>query len=129
MKNQKYSIGELAALAGVSRRTVRFYVQRGLIPAPEGAGRGSYYTREHLDLIGRIRSLQGRSLTLDRIVAACPAPESPLEKSLVTRIALAGGVALEFAPGSAIPPDNVLRRMARFLAGFPGMPDEEVDDS
>jgi hypothetical protein len=38
------SIGELADATGVSRRTVRFYVQRGLIDPPVGLGRASHYT-------------------------------------------------------------------------------------
>ncbi|MBA2355458.1 MAG: MerR family DNA-binding transcriptional regulator, partial [Acidobacteria bacterium] len=38
-----YAIGDLAALGGVSRRTVRYYVQGGLIPPPEGLGRGNHY--------------------------------------------------------------------------------------
>ena len=30
----RYDIDELADLGGVSRRTVRYYVQEGLLPAP-----------------------------------------------------------------------------------------------
>jgi DNA-binding transcriptional MerR regulator len=37
-----YAIGDLAELAGVSRRTIRYYVQEGLVPAPLGLGRGSH---------------------------------------------------------------------------------------
>jgi len=33
---KRFSVGELAELGGVSRRTVRYYVQEGLIPAPLG---------------------------------------------------------------------------------------------
>jgi len=42
------SIGELSDATGVTRRTIRFYVQRGLLPPPLGGGRGSYYTEAHL---------------------------------------------------------------------------------
>lgn len=54
----RYSIGELAELGGVSRRTVRYYVQRGLLPAPTGVGRGRHYTGRHLDTLIRVRRLQ-----------------------------------------------------------------------
>lgn len=55
---QRYSIGELADLAGVSRRTVHFYVQRRLIDPPLGLGRGRHYDERHLSQIRRVRELQ-----------------------------------------------------------------------
>jgi len=65
--DRKYTIAELAGLTGVSRRTVRFYVQRGLVPAPLGAGRGHYYTEDHLTRIRAIRQLQEHGLSLEEI--------------------------------------------------------------
>jgi DNA-binding transcriptional MerR regulator len=53
-----YSVGELADAVGISRRAIRFYVQRGLLPPPDGRGRGARYTaahRERLDAIGRLQ--------------------------------------------------------------------------
>ena len=63
-----FSIAEMAALGGVSRRTVRYYVQRGLIPAPTGTGRGCHYTQEHLDALVRVRRLQESGLPLVDII-------------------------------------------------------------
>ena len=37
-KEQEHPIGELADLAGVTPRTIRYYVSIGLLPAPEQAG-------------------------------------------------------------------------------------------
>lgn len=65
--DRKHSIGDLADLAGVSRRTIRYYVQRGLVPPPLGAGRGHYYTGEHLQRLLSIRLLQDRGLSLEAI--------------------------------------------------------------
>ncbi|HYE85639.1 MAG TPA: MerR family transcriptional regulator [Vicinamibacterales bacterium] len=61
------SIGELADRTGVSRRTVRFYVQRGLIAPPVGRGRGSGYTAQHLEQIARVLRLQREGLPLETI--------------------------------------------------------------
>jgi hypothetical protein len=55
---QRYSIGELAELTGVSRRTVHFYVQRRLIDAPLGRGRGRHYDDGHVRQIREVRALQ-----------------------------------------------------------------------
>ncbi len=66
---RRYSIGELAGLGGVRRRTVRYYVQRGLLATPTGVGRGRHYTRRHLDTLIRIRELQESGLPLAEIAA------------------------------------------------------------
>ena len=62
-----FSISELADLGGVNRRTVRYYVQRGLIPPPTGIGRGKHYTAAHLDALVRVKRLQQEGATLDAI--------------------------------------------------------------
>ncbi len=63
----RYGIEELAQAAGVSRRTVRYYVQEGLLPPPTGAGRGAYYGPEHLRQLEIVKALQERGLTLDEV--------------------------------------------------------------
>ena len=60
-----YGIEELADRAGVSRRTVRYYVQRGLLPAPPFKGPDTVYGEEHLVRLKAIRVLQARFLPLD----------------------------------------------------------------
>jgi Ca-activated chloride channel family protein len=62
-------LDELATLAGTSPRTVRYYVQRGLLPAPAFRGKDTAYTREHLARLRAIRRLQERFLPLDAIQA------------------------------------------------------------
>ena len=58
-------VAELADLGGVSRRTVRFYVQEGLLQPPLGVGRGRHYGPEHLKRLLEVKALQeqGRSLS------------------------------------------------------------------
>lgn len=62
-----YRISELAEKAGVTKRTVHYYVGRGLLPPPEGAGVGSTYNEEHLVKLKLIKQLQERYYPLDRI--------------------------------------------------------------
>jgi Ca-activated chloride channel family protein len=64
---QGWKLEELARQAGVSPRTVRYYVQRGLLPAPVFRGRDTVYTSEHLLRLQVIRRLQERFLPLDEI--------------------------------------------------------------
>ena len=71
------SIGELAKASGVTRRTIRYYVELGLLPPPEGAGRAAVYGDEHLERLRRIQELQATRLSLEEIrdhLAAGPQP-------------------------------------------------------
>lgn len=63
----EWKLAELAAAAGVSPRTVRYYVQRGLLPAPPFRGPDTVYGEEHLLRLKAIRTLQARFLPLDAI--------------------------------------------------------------
>jgi len=63
----RYSVGALAEAADVSRRAVRFYVQRGLLAAPIGGGRGAYYTAAHLERLVALKTLQGGGMSLDDV--------------------------------------------------------------
>lgn len=53
--------------AGVTPRTVRYYVAEGLLPAPGGAGRHRTYTEEHLLRLEAIRRLKESYLPLAEI--------------------------------------------------------------
>ena len=63
----EWKLPELAEEAGVSPRTVRYYVQRGLLPAPAFRGRDTVYEAEHLVRLKAIKRLQDRFLPLDAI--------------------------------------------------------------
>jgi DNA-binding transcriptional MerR regulator len=63
----RYSITELADLAGVTPRTVRYYLAQGLIPSPGATGPGVKYGDEVLDRLRLIRRLQRKHLPLAEI--------------------------------------------------------------
>jgi DNA-binding transcriptional MerR regulator len=62
-----FSIAELAGAGGVTRRTIRFYVQRGLLPPPDGLGRGARYTANHLARLLEIKGWQEQAVPLAEI--------------------------------------------------------------
>lgn len=66
MKNE-YRISELAAKASVTKRTIHYYISKGLIPPPMGAGLGTTYDDEHLARIKLIKHLQDKYLPLEKI--------------------------------------------------------------
>jgi DNA-binding transcriptional MerR regulator len=64
MKDKLYTIEELSDLSGFSRRTIRYYVQEGLLEPPAGRGRGGFYYDSHLERLLQIRGLQEKGMKL-----------------------------------------------------------------
>jgi DNA-binding transcriptional MerR regulator len=60
-------LSQLSAAAGVTPRTIRYYVQQGLLPSPGTRGPGTRYERAHLDRLQLIRRLQRLHLPLAEI--------------------------------------------------------------
>lgn len=67
LHTDELDLPELSARAGVSARTVRYYIQQGLLPPPEARGPGAHYSSEHLYRIRLIKRLQREHLPLAEI--------------------------------------------------------------
>ena len=110
---RRFSIDELSDLGGVTRRTVRFYVQRGLLPAPLGVGRGRHYDQSHLDRLLQVKAEQDAGRSLDEICVQsgpapgggppAPAPHAHVSRSAWRRLALAPGIELHVASDIKLP--------------------------
>ena len=120
---KRYTVGELAELGGVSRRTVRYYVQEGLIPTPLGVGRGAHYGPEHLEQLLRVKSMQERGLSLEEIrrepLASGPAPRARQIARLVprsqwVRLELLPGVELHISGDHRVPPPGKLEELVHW---------------
>lgn len=121
---ERYTVGELAELGGVSRRTVRYYVQEALIPAPLGLGRGAHYGPEHLQQLLRVKAMQEEGLMLDEIrrrldvggrkavVAAGALPD--VGRTRWTRLRLAPGVELHVSGERRLPSPGKIQELAEW---------------
>jgi DNA-binding transcriptional MerR regulator len=77
MEAMELKLSELADAAGVSPRTVRYYIAQRLLPPPGRLGPMTRYGREHLDLLRLIKRLQEQRLSLAEIrrrLADAPMP-------------------------------------------------------
>jgi DNA-binding transcriptional MerR regulator len=74
-------IGDLESRSGVSRRTIRLYISRGLLAGPVKPGRDASYTVEHLDRLSEIKRMQGEGLTLKEIAHRLAGGEERAELS------------------------------------------------
>ncbi|MEU6039320.1 MerR family transcriptional regulator [Actinomadura sp. NPDC047616] len=85
MHNEELTVDELAARAGLTVRTVRFYAGRGMLPPPRLRGRTGLYGPDHLARLELIRELQSLGLTLaaiERHLARLPDHASPEDLAL-----------------------------------------------
>ncbi|GAB3966785.1 MerR family transcriptional regulator [Streptomyces sparsus] len=64
---REYRAAELAAAAGITTRTLRFYRERRLLPPPRRSGRVAWYNNHHLARVRTISSLLARGHTLGGI--------------------------------------------------------------
>jgi DNA-binding transcriptional MerR regulator len=62
-----FTIDDLASVARVPSRTIRFYQSRGALMPPEIRGRVAYYGKLHVDRLKLIAQLQDRGLSIDAI--------------------------------------------------------------
>ena len=63
----EYKVSELADKAGVTKRTIHYYISKGLLLPPEGSGVNSLYNDEHLQRILLIKKLQAEYMPLNKI--------------------------------------------------------------
>lgn len=67
--DKKYRLEDLSELTGFSRRTIRFYIQKGYLAPPLGQKRGSYYTNEHLEVLLKIKRLAQKNVPLKQMTS------------------------------------------------------------
>lgn len=77
MEHESYRLSELADAAGVTPRTVRYYIAQGLLSSPGRLGAGTRYGSEHLDRLRLIRRLQDEGLSLSEIRDRLEPPPTP----------------------------------------------------
>ena len=113
---ERYSIDELATLAGVTPRTVRYYIAQELLERPQCEKRGAHYLRRHLEQLLLIRRWTDVGLSLDRVrELIAGAPEDPPRRRAApgsvevwSRVTLADGLEVNVEPGRAgLSPEQV----------------------
>ena len=113
---KKFSLDDLCTLSDTSKRTVRYYMQIGLIDGPIGSTKAAHYLRHHLDQLLTVRKLSDAGVSLDRIreVLSGEAPPVPPRQrqpgsvEVRSHLFIADGVELEISPEqSGLSPEQV----------------------
>jgi DNA-binding transcriptional MerR regulator len=126
METSSHSLDELCALAELPKRTVRYYMQIGLVDRPEGETRAARYGPRHLEQLLTIRKWQRAGLSLERIRELLAAPDQatppPRPRGAGTvevwsHLVLADGVELHIEPARAgLSPEQVRRLLREAIA-------------
>jgi DNA-binding transcriptional MerR regulator len=110
------TVDELAARAGVTVRTIRFYSTRGLLPPPViGPRRVGHYGSDHVSRLALIEELQHQGMTLaaiERYLGQLPADLSAQD------LAIHRALVASWAPESAeeVGREELERRAGRALS-------------
>ena len=106
---QTFSLDELCALTDLTKRTVRYYVQIGLVNRPEGETRAAKYSPQHLEQLLLVKKWTAAGVSLDRIRellqgGSAPVPERgrvPGSIEVCSHLHVAQGVELVIEPTRA----------------------------
>ena len=111
-----YLLSELCALVDLPVRTVRYYVQQGLVDRPQGETRAARYGERQLEQLRLIKKWTTAGLSLDRVRELLSGqdptvPERPRRRGtleVVSRLTIDDGVELVIEPSRAgLTPEQV----------------------
>lgn len=104
----KLSLQQLSDQTGVPVRSIRFYIQKGLLLRPQGETRAATYGEVHLASLLRIRQWQDAGLSLEAIgellAARREPPLAPARPGAIevrSHLVIAEGIELSVAPERA----------------------------
>ena len=104
-----YSLDELCTLVELPKRTVRYYIQLGLVDRPVGETRAAHYSSRQLEQLLTIRKWSQAGVSLERIREllsgeAPPVPARPRASGTVevwSHLVVADGIEITLEPGRA----------------------------
>ena len=122
-----YPLTDLCVLADLPIRTVRYYVQIGLVDRPEGGTRAARYGAQHLEQLLLIKKWTSSGVSLERIrelLHGAPPPAPPRARpvgtvSVCSHLTIAEGVEVVIDPGRAgLSPEQVRRFVNGVMDAF-----------
>lgn len=132
--DQEFTLDELSSLTDLSKRTIRYYMQIGLVDRPEGETRAARYFTRHLDRLLQIRKWSAAGISLERIreliggdeVAIPARPRQPGTVEVWSHLLIADGVELHLEPGRAgLSPEQVRAFYAQILSAYEQLKTEQ----
>jgi DNA-binding transcriptional MerR regulator len=115
-----FTLDQLSGLTDLPLRTIRYYIQLGLVERHEGDRKHARYTQRHLDQLLQVRAMADQGIPLERIkhqmqgtTPPLPPPRGPGDISVISKVFIAPGVELHLEPQAAGLPPEKLRQFVR----------------
>jgi DNA-binding transcriptional MerR regulator len=104
-----FSLDDLCTLTDLPKRTVRYYMQMGLVDRPIGETRAAHYLTAHLDQLLKVKQLTDAGISLERIAEIqngeelpVPAkPKKPGDIQVKSHVHVVPGIELQISPEEA----------------------------
>lgn len=118
ISQNSFTLAELCVLADMAVRTVRYYVQIGLVDKPEGETRAAKYSERQLGQLLLIKRWTGAGVSLDRVRELLQGEEAPIPPrtrqpgsiEVCSHLNVADGIQVIIEPSRAgMSPDQVRR--------------------
>lgn len=131
-----YLLAELCVLADLSPRTVRYYVQLGLVDRPEGGTRAARYGAQHLEQLLLIKKWTAAGVSLERIRELLKGEDAPIPPrsraigsiEVRSHLLVADGVEIVIEPGSArLSPEQVRSFVQGVMAVYAEVSGEQTE--
>lgn len=137
--SQSYALADLCVLADLPVRTVRYYVQVGLVDRPEGETRAARYGAKHLEQLLLIKKWTAAGVSLDRIRELLQGEQAPVPPrhsktigsvEVCSHLVVADGIEVVIEPGRAgLSPEQVRHFIKGVMAVFGQVTGEQSADS
>jgi DNA-binding transcriptional MerR regulator len=113
MPQKTFTLDEICQLVQLDKRTIRYYMQLGLVPHPTGETRAARYGETHVERLLQVRKWRDAGLSLERIAELLdgspdPLPRRPRRGEIEVRshITVGPGVEIQIAPNAGLTPEQ-----------------------
>ncbi len=120
------TLEELAKAADVTKRTLKYYVQIGVVDPPFGETKNARYGLNHVDQVRTVKRLQAEGLTLakiallkgekpghERAVERKKRPKQPRQPVRKVSVEILPGIEMSFTPDQGAITDEFIAEVSR----------------
>jgi DNA-binding transcriptional MerR regulator len=131
-----YPLADLCVLADLTHRTVRYYVQIGLVDRPVGETRAARYGPQHLEQLLLIKKWTAAGVSLERIRDLLKGEQAPIPPrsraigsiEVCSHLLVADGLEVVIEPSRAgLSPEQVRNFIKGVMAVYAQVSDSQTD--
>lgn len=133
-----YSLDELCVLVEFTKRTIRYYIQQGLVARPIGETRSAHYTSGHLEQLLLIKKWTAAGVSLERIRELLHGEQAPVSfrpraagsVEVCSHLTVTDGIEVVIEPGRAgLSPEQVRSFIKGVMSVFAEVTSGQADQA